>query len=244
MSLARLNPARYRPNPWTPLLPMLLLFLTICATSAEDVTSGQAPAQAPAAALPEAAVAILTSEHDQEAALRAKLDQDLGRLHQAAIVRLKRVEDRALSAKDLDGAQATKTAILALQPKAEPDQGHGILINDAGKSTLWDNTAPIALSADSHTFTFYVTTAEPTHQLYLRSKPGYGCERIILDIEGRSGGHMQRDYGATLTEAKDTFRIDATHTGSNDGFAYGPLQYRLSPDGEWADIPTAALTPR
>jgi hypothetical protein len=111
----------YRLNPWTPLLPMLLLFLTICATSAEDVTSGQAPASTtPASALPEAAVAILTSEHDQEAALRAKLDQDLGRLHQAAIVRLKRVEDRALSAKDLDGAEAVKAAIVALSPKAEP----------------------------------------------------------------------------------------------------------------------------
>lgn len=114
--------ARYRPNPWTPLLPMMLLFLTICATSAEDVTSGQAPATAPATALPEAAVAILTSEHDQEAALRAKLDQDLAKLHQATITRLRKVEDRALSAKDLDGAEAVKAAIVTLSPKADPEQ--------------------------------------------------------------------------------------------------------------------------
>lgn len=69
--------------------------------------------------MPMQAQLLINHEADQEKALQDKLTADIVKLHQTLITRLKPQEDTAIHHEDLDGAQAIKAEIVALQPKTE-----------------------------------------------------------------------------------------------------------------------------
>lgn len=205
------------------LLPILILL--ICSTAwAADQTLFPADVQA------------VLNDYDAKVA-KAKAD---------VVTKLQKAQEAATKKGNLDLAMALKAKVAEFAPKEgdAPKAGRGIKIPEGATTTVWDNASAFKLSGNPHSFSFYVNTPEASKQLFIRAKPGYGCERVILDIEGRSGGSMAKEYTATLSESKTVFRVDATHAGSGDGFSWGPLQYRTSATDEWTDIPTSALAPK
>jgi hypothetical protein len=196
--------------------------------------------------LPQDAQTLVNSEGMQELAAKSEFDAKVAKLRKELIPKLQKAQEAATKKGDLDGAVAIKAKLAELAPTKgdKPLSDRGIRIKDGTATTMWDNASALTMSGNPHVFAFYVNVPEATKQLFLRAKPGYGCERVVLDIEGRSGGSMRKEYEASVSEAKTVFRVDASHSGSSDGFSWGPLQYRTQPTGEWLDIPTEALAPK
>jgi len=200
----------------------------------------------------------LISAADLPTSAQTALDKamtDIVKVRQGLIVSLTKAQESATKKGDLEGALAIKAEIerQASQVEAMTDLlgntkqvtgGTGIKVKGEGEpETIWDNKNALPLSVTSHDLSFFLKLPKPSKQVWVRASKGYGSERVVLTLDGKTGDHMAREYTATFTTAKEVIKITGEHRGSNDAFTYGPLQYKLEETGEWMDIPTAALAP-
>lgn len=191
-------------------------------------------------------------------AAQAALDKaamDIVKVRQSLVVALTKAQDAATKKGDLEGALAIKdeiakqnTAIDAVDlmgnTKGGTAGGNGIRIKSEGTpDVMWDNQSSIQISTSPHTLSFFVKLPKASKTIWLRAKKGYGDERIILNIDGKSELKMAKEYSAAFVNAKEVFKVTGEHRGSNDAFSYGPLQYKMEVDGDWTDIPAGALAP-
>lgn len=210
------------------LLPLILFAFTCGLISAAD--------------LPTSAQNVLDKANADIAKVRMGLIKDLGK-----------AQETATKKGDLDGAMAIKAEIERQSKELEGSTdllgaarpgSMGIKVRgDGEEERVWDNKTPLPLSTVSHDLSFFLKLPKPSKQVWVRAAKGYGSERVILTIDGKSGDRMAREYTATFTTPKEVVKVTGAHGGSNDSFSYGPLQYKVEETGEWIDIPTSALAP-
>lgn len=198
----------------------------------------------------------LLSAADLPPAAQTMLDKanaDMAKLRQGLIRDLSKAQETATKKGDLDGAMAIKAEIEKQSKEMEANAdllaparvgSNGIKVRgDGEEDRIWDNKSPLPLSTGSHDLSFFIKLPKPSKQVWIRAAKGYGSERVILTIDGKTGERMAREYTATFTTLKEVVKVTGAHGGSNDAFTYGPLQYKVEEAGEWMDIPTAALAP-
>lgn len=139
---------------------------------------------------------------------------------------------------DLPEAGDVKNDIKDLKTKGKS----GIkVVSGKSKNEIWDNKMPFKMDAGSHTINFILVLDKPVKKIWIRATPGYGSERISYSIENGKPSGLMKEIEYESTSAKAKFDIEGIHSGSNDGFSYGPLQYKDNADDRWKDIPAKML---
>lgn len=178
----------------------------------------------------------------------ADYEKEIAKLRKELVGNLNKSMVKSLKAADLNAANATKAKIEVLEKEISASttdlsgviSGNGIQVK-GDEIIIWDNKEPVSLSTSAHSFSFVMRTPQPVKQIWVRAQARYGSERVVLSIEGRSEAKRAREYNTTFQTAKNNIKITGEHGGSNDPFTYGPLQFKLTEEGEWLDIPTNLL---
>lgn len=235
-------------------LHVLLAAFLVYIACALDVVGGEPDASA--TRLSPTAQAAMERADTDITKIEADAADRVVKVRQVLITALTKAQTEATKKGDLDLALTLKQAIQDQQAKVAATtsgsgagqpaagSGSGIKVTADGHPDLWDNQGPYQMSTSPHLLSAYLKLPGPIKSIVLRAKPGYGCERIIWTMDGQGESHMAREYTFTFKTAKDVVRLDGNHAGSNDSFAYGPLQYRIAPDGEWQEIPATQLAPK
>ena len=238
---------------WRLLLSLLGLLVT---SGAEGVLAAEGE---PVVPRPPGTVQAAVDKADADIAkLAAESAARIAKVRQGLIGTLTKAQTEATKKGDLDLALFLKQAIQEQQAKVAagteeragaPGGGtaagsSGIKVAGDGHPEIWDNQQPYQMSTSSHQLSAFLKLPSPTKVLLLRARPGYGCERIVWTAEGQGETRLAREFTFTFKIPKEVVRLDGDHRGSNDAFSYGPLQYRLSQEGEWQDIPATHLAPR
>lgn len=208
------------------------------------------------ATLSKDAQAVIATAEKEVVKNRTAYDEANKRPLDAAEKALRQELDRLTKAGKLDEAVALKKVIEGFRDDlvAKVDEraqnrsddmlggasGH-ILVIEGKTVTEWDNAAPVQITRNPHEIVFGLRFAAPLSRFWFRARPGYGSERISYAFDGGTPMGTVWECDVNLKAAKSLIRIKGTHSGSNDAFMYGVLQYKESETGEWKNIPPAMI---
>ena len=156
--------------------------------------------------------------------------------------------EEAMAAKKM--LESVRAYVVARVDELATKGGGSLLGDDTGTISIaegkaiqqWDNASPYKMSPSPHDLSFAIKFDSPVASFWFRAKPGYGCERISYTFDNGNPTGMARESEVKLKNPKALVRVKGTHAGSNDEFAYGPLQYKTAPTDEWKDIPASMLS--